>query len=103
MVVATDDNDIAILDDKTKEQLEKLPGKYWKIGIDGNTATLAFAKQPAWPRLTSSSMHITRRRRARKAGTSPNRWTLRIGGNSTPRPSQHTHFTVLNQCARSCA
>jgi hypothetical protein len=42
MVVATDDTDIAILNDKTKEQLEKLPGKYWKIGIDGNTGHSCF-------------------------------------------------------------
>jgi hypothetical protein len=42
MVVATDDTDIAILADQTKEHLEKLPGKYWKIGIDGITGHSCF-------------------------------------------------------------
>ncbi len=42
MVVATDDSNIAVLDDHTKEELEKLPGKYWKIGIDENTGHSCF-------------------------------------------------------------
>jgi hypothetical protein len=42
MVVATDDIDITALDDHTKEELEKLPGKYWKIGIDEGTGHSVF-------------------------------------------------------------
>jgi hypothetical protein len=42
MVFATDDGDIGHLDDKTKEMLELLPGKFWKIGVDDETGQSVF-------------------------------------------------------------